>query len=255
MSSFPSVRAFLAALPLIVAAVYAPAAAVAASSGPAIAAAVADPHRPAADIARDAARKPAEMLAFAQLKPGDAVLEILPGGGYFTRLLSKVVGPTGHVYAAVPDPSSKFAEPAASMIAADPAYANVSVIVIPGGMAKLPPVDLIWTSQNYHDMHLSAVHLDVGAVDKAWLGALKPGGVLLVIDHAALPGAPVTATADALHRIDPAAALAETQGAGFRLDGQSDALRNPADPHTAIVFDPSIRGRTDQFAYRFRKPG
>jgi predicted methyltransferase len=220
-----------------------------------IAAAVADAHRPAADTARDGARKPAEMLAFAGVKPGDQVLEILPGGGYFTRLLSKAVGPKGHVWTAVPDPKSKFAEPAAAAIAADPAYGNVSVITIgPAAMTALPPLDMIWTSQNYHDLHLSEVHTDVAALDKLWLGILKPGGTLLVIDHAALPGSPAVATADKLHRIDPAVVRQEVEGAGFKFDGQSDALRNPADPHTAIVFDPSIRGRTDQFAFRFRKP-
>ena len=221
-----------------------------------IAAAVADSHRPAADTARDAARKPAEMLAFAGVKPGDTVLEILPGTGYFTRLLSKAVGPKGHVYAATPDPKSKFAEPAADAIAADPAYANVSVIQITGGaMGALPPLDLIWTSQNYHDLHLSVLGLDVPGLDKLWLSILKPGGELMVIDHVAAAGAPVTETADKLHRIDPAAARAEIEGAGFVFDGQSDVIRNSADPHTAIVFDPSIRGHTDQFVFKFRKPG
>jgi len=220
-----------------------------------IAAAVADGQRPAADTARDAARKPAEMLAFAGIKPGDTVLEILPGTGYFTRILSKAVGPKGHVYAATPDPKSKFAEPAADAIAADPAYANVSVIPIMGGMHGLPPLDVIWTSQNYHDMHLSTLKLDVPALDKLWLSILKPGGELLVIDHVAAAGSPVTETADTLHRIDPAAARAEIEGAGFVFDGETDVIRNSADPHTVIVFDPSIRGRTDQFVYKFRKPG
>jgi len=195
------------------------------------------------------------MLTLAGVKPGDNVLEILPGGGYFTRILSKAVGPKGHVYAAVPDPKSKFAEPAAAAIAADPAYGNVSVITIgPAAMTALPPLDLIWTSQNYHDLHLTAVHTNVAALDKLWFGILKPGGTLIIIDHAALPGSPATATADKLHRIDPAIVRQEVQGAGFKFDGQSDVLRNPADPHTAIVFDPSIRGKTDQFAFRFRKP-
>ncbi len=221
-----------------------------------IAAAVADSHRPAADTARDAARKPVEMLTFAGVKPGDTVLEILPGSGYFTRLLSKAVGPKGHIYAAVPDPKSQFAEPAAAAIAADPAYANVSVIQINAqAMGALPPLDLIWTSQNYHDMHLSVVHTDVPGLDKLWLHDLKPGGTLLVIDHAALAGAPVAETADKLHRIDPAAARSEIESAGFAFDGQSAALANPADPHTAVVFDASIRGKTDQFVFRFRKPG
>lgn len=218
----------------------------------AIAAAVADPTRPPADVARDAARKPAEMLAFAGVKPGDTVMEVLPGGGYFTRLLSKVVGPTGHVYAAAP--AGKMQE-AANAIAADPGYANVSIIGLdPASSASLPPVDLIWTSENYHDLHLTRVHQDPVAVDKVWLSRLKPGGKLIVIDHAAAAGAPVVATADTLHRIDPAAARAEVESAGFVLDGQSDALANPADTHAAPVFDPAIRGHTDQFAFRFKKP-
>jgi predicted methyltransferase len=225
----------------------------AAQTSPPIAAAVADAGRPAADTARDADRKPAEMLAFAGLRPGDTVLEVLPGGGYFTRLISKAVGPNGHVYAGAPE--GKFRE-AAAAIAADPAYANVSVVGLdPAAMTALPPLDLIWTSQNYHDLHLTRVHLDVGSIDGLWFSRLKPGGTLIVIDHAALPGAPVTATADGLHRIDPAAARKEIESAGFVLDGESQALRNAADPHTANVYDPSIRGHTDQFAYRFKKPG
>jgi predicted methyltransferase len=220
-----------------------------------IAAAVADSHRPPADTARDAARKPAEMLAFAGIKPGDIVLEILPGSGYFTRILSKAVGPKGHVYAATPDPASKFAEPAADAIAADPAYANVSVIRLTGGgMHGLPPLDMIWTAQNYHDLHLSTLKLPVPMLDKLWLSILKPGGEFLVIDHVAASGAPVTETADKLHRIDPVAARAEIEGAGFVFDGENDAVRNSADPHTAVVFDPSIRGHTDQFVFKFRRP-
>jgi len=218
-----------------------------------VAAAVADPGRPAADTARDAARKPAEMLAFAGMKPGEVVLEVLPGGGYFTRLISKVVGPKGHVYAGAP--AGKYRE-AAATIAADPAYANVTVVGLdPTSMKDVPPLDLIWTSQNYHDLHLTQVHVDPVALDKVWFAALKPGGTLIVSDHVALPGAPVTATADALHRIDPAAARKEIESAGFVFDGESQALRNPSDPHTANVFDPAIKGMTDQFAFRFKKPG
>ena len=240
-------RAMLAAIALAAAG-----AGVHAQTSPQIAAAVADPGRPAADVARDAARKPAEMLAFAGLKPGDIVLEVLPGGGYFTRLISKTVGPSGHVYAGAP--AGKMQE-AAVAIAADPAYANVTVVGFDAAATNaLPPLDLIWTSQNYHDLHLTRVHQDPVAIDKLWFSKLKPGGVLIIIDHVALPGAPVVATADTLHRIDPAAARSEVESAGFVFDGQSDALHNPADPHTANVFDPSIRGKTDQFAYKFRKP-
>ena len=217
--------------------------------------AISDPERPAADKARDPVRKPADMTAFAGIKPGDIVLEILPGEGYFTRIFSKVVGPQGHLYAAVPDTQSSDAEPAASAIAMNIEYSNVTVIPLtPAAMKALPPLDEIWTSQNYHDLHLSRVHTDVAALDRIWFDILKPGGTAAIVDHAALPGSPPTETADRLHRIDPAIVRNEMAAAGFKFDGESDVLRNPADEHTAIVFDPSIRGRTDQFAFRFKKP-
>ncbi|HEX2591658.1 MAG TPA: hypothetical protein VHL34_09200 [Rhizomicrobium sp.] len=217
------------------------------------AAAVADASRPDADKDRDAARKPAEMLTFSHIKDGDTVLELLPGGGYFTRLLSKDVGPSGHLYAAVPDAMSRDASPAATLIAKEPGYGNITVIPIQP-LPDLPPLDAIWTSQNYHDLHLSRVHADMASVDKGFYAALKPGGVVIIIDHAAIAGAPVAETADNLHRIDPAVVKAEMTAAGFILDGESDALWNPNDPHTDNVFAPTIRGKTDQFALRFKKP-
>jgi predicted methyltransferase len=216
-----------------------------------IAAAIADPGRPPADVARDGDRKPAETLAFARVHPGETILEIAPGTGYFTRLLSKAVGPTGHVYAAGPPVMMK----AASALAADPAYANVTIVGIDAAaMAAIPSVDLIFTAQNYHDMHLTRAHLDVPAMDHAWFDKLKSGGLLVIIDHVANTGAPVTETADAMHRIDPGFVRKEIESAGFVFDGESDMLRRPADTHAVTVFDPSIRGHTDQFAFRFRKP-
>ena len=212
-----------------------------------------DPDRPAADVARDALRKPARMLAFAGVKPGDTVIELLPGGGYFTRLLSRAVGPSGHVYAAIPDAKSTDAEPAAAAIAALPAYANVTVIPITG-LAAAPTADVIWMAQNYHDMHLSRLHVDVSGFNKLLFARLKSGGVLMLIDHVAATGAPVTETADRLHRIDPAVARGEIVNAGFVFEDEAADLRNPNDAHTALVFDPAIRGHTDQFVYRFRKP-
>lgn len=224
------------------------------TSGASAAASV-TPARPPADVARDADRKPDAMIAFAGIKKGDTVIELVPGGGYFTRVLSIAVGPKGHVYAAVPDPKSGDAEPAAAKIAAEPGYGNVTVIPATApGLLAAPNVNYIWTAQNYHDLHLTRIRLDVPGFDKLLLLKLKKGGEMVVIDHVALPGAPVVETADSLHRIDPAAVRAEITAAGFVFDGQSSALRNPADPHTAVVFDPSIRGKTDQFVYRFRKP-
>jgi predicted methyltransferase len=227
----------------------------AASDTPAyVTAAVSDPSRPAADTARDASRKPAEMLVFAGIKPGDAVLELLPGGGYFTRIFSKAIGPNGHLYAATPDPAGPDAEPAAAAIAAEPGYGNITPVTITALPKTMGPLDVIWTSWNYHDLHLSRVHADMLALDKGWFAALRPGGVVIIVDHAALPGSPPVETADKLHRIDPAVVKTEMATAGFVFDGETDILANPADPHTMIVFDPSIRGRTDQFAFRFKKP-
>jgi len=225
----------------------------AASDTAATTAAISDPSRPAEDSARDAARKPAAMIDFAGMKPGDTVLELLPGGGYFTRIFSMVVGPKGKLYAAVPDPKGPDAEPAAAAIAAQPGYANVTVVPI-APLPAMPPLDIIWTSWNYHDLHLSRVHANMAVVDKQWFNMLKPGGEVVIVDHAALPGSAPVDTADKLHRIDPAVVKTEMAAAGFMFDGETDVLANPADPHTALVFDPSIRGKTDQFAFRFRKP-
>lgn len=220
-----------------------------------IAGAIADPGRPAADVARDAERKPADMLVFAELKPGDVVAELLPGGGYFTRLFSKAVGPKGRVYAIVTESQAKADKPpAVNAIAADPAYPNVKVVAADFAKLQLPePVDLVWTSQNYHDLHLAKMNLDVAAVNRAIFQALKPGGLYVIVDHAAAAGAGLDVP-DKLHRIDPAIVRREVEAAGFRYEGQSSVLRNRADDHQRLVFDPAIRGHTDQFVYKFRKP-
>ena len=244
------VHRFLAAAGL--AAILAASAPAAAQMPPAGDAAVNDAARPEADKARDADRKPAEMLVFAGVESGDVVLEMLPGGGYFTRVLAKAVGPEGKVYAAQP-PATDPAKPPA-IIAVAEQYDNVTVVPARvGALEVAEPVDLIWTAQNYHDFHLARLNLDVAAVNRNLFAALKPGGTLLVIDHAAAAGAPLEA-ADSLHRIDPAKARAESEAAGFEFVGESDALRNPEDTHTVGVFDPAIRGKTDQFVYKFRKP-
>ena len=141
------------------------------------------------------------------------------------------------------------------MLVANAEYTNVMVVSLTAdSLRALPAPDVIWTSQNYHDLHLSREHADVAALDKTWLDILKPGGVVVIEHHAALPGSPATETADTLHRIDPAVVRREMEAAGFKFDGESDVLRNPGDSHAANVFDPAIRGRTDQFVYRFKKP-
>ena len=219
-------------------------------------AAVADANRPKEDVQRDAERKPADMLAFAGVKPGDKVADLIPGKGYFTRLFADVVGPKGMVYMYEPSEFAKFAKSPLPANGAhpDPARPNIVFLIGPANDFATPQkLDIVWTSQNYHDLKDSfAAPADTARVNKAVFAALKPGGVYIVLDHVATPG-----TADAtekLHRIDPAIVRQEVEAAGFVFDGETDVLRNPNDPHDVKVFDPSIRGRTDQFVYRFRKP-
>jgi len=243
-----------AALPIALAA-----AAADTSVAPYLREAVADTSRPETDTARDADRKPAESLAFAGVKPGMTVIELVPGGGYYTRLLSRAVGPKGRLYAIVPAPRPD--QPANApdrsvpikAIAAEPGYGNVTVLVQPIKALELPSgADLVWTSDNYHDVH-NVPGIDVTAFNKAVYGALKPGGLYLVIDHAAgdAAGADVTSS---LHRIRAATVIDEAKAAGFKLEAQGDALHKAGDSHELKIFDPAIQGKTDQFMLRFSKP-
>ena len=222
-----------------------------------ITAALADKARPAADTARDAARKPADLLVLAEVKPGQKVADFMMGGGYFTRILAPAVGPTGKVYAYQSAEFIKFRAAYGteqSGVVAD--YKNASAVTGPLSAAGLPDgQDLVLTVQNYHDMHLKPFPAETAdTVNKQVFKALKPGGLYVVVDHAALPGAPLD-TSDKLHRIDEAVVKKEVEAAGFKLVTEDDKmLANPADPHTALVFDPSIRGKTDQFVLKFRKP-
>jgi predicted methyltransferase len=219
---------------------------------------VADPSRPAADVARDANRKPAEMIAFAKIKPGQTVVDMLPGGGYFTRIFSAAVGPKGRVVALIPDTfAARRPEAVTSLkkLTEEAGRSNVTVTV--GDITKpveADGVNLIWTAQNYHDLHNPNLPLDtLSKVNAAAFASLKPGGYYVVIDHAADAGSGLR-DVNTLHRIDPAVVKAEVLAAGFVLDGESKILASPADAHKLGVFDPSLRGHTDQFAYRFRKP-
>ncbi len=223
--------------------------------------AVADAGRPAKDVEKDASRLPADMVAFAKIKPGDTVLDIWPGGGYWSRIFSKVVGPKGQVISYVPAEITGFkSDPLgiAKAMAAEPGLGNVQVVSDP--LAAPPPpqflnsLDVAWTFENYHDFHDSFMKgADVDAFNKAIFAALKPGGYYVIVDHAAPAGSGLKNTED-LHRIDPATLRAEVEKAGFVFDGESKVLANPDDPKTALVFDAGIRGKTDRFAYRFRKP-
>lgn len=231
------------------------------SPSPAIAAAVADAGRPDKDKTLDASRHPAELLAFARVGPGATVLDIWPGAGYWTRIFSAAVGPKGKVYAYVPAEIVAFKNKpldVAKATAAEPGRSNVEVVSDP--LASAPPaefsdkVDVAFTFENYHDFHDSFMKgADVDGFNKAVFQLLKPGGVYVIVDHAATAGSGLKNTED-LHRIDAAAVRAEVEKAGFKFDGETRILANPDDPHDKLVFDPSIRGKTDRFAYRFVKP-
>jgi predicted methyltransferase len=224
-----------------------------------ITAAVADAGRPAEDKQRDADRKPAETVLFAGIKPGTTVVELIPGHGYFTRIFSKVVGPKGHVYALSPPRRANAApdapDPAAATtaLASDPAYSNIIVQVAPlAAITVSEPADVVFTAQNYHDVH-NVPNIDIAAFNKSVFDALKPGGVFIVLDHAAAAGSGGRDTST-LHRIDPEAVKSEVLAAGFVFAGESKVLANAQDDHSAKVFDPAIRGKTDQFIFKFRKP-
>jgi len=231
------------------------AATVAAAAVPAsITAALADKARPEADVKRDAARHPGELLVWAGVKPGDKAADFIMGGGYFTRILAAAVGPKGHVWAFQPTEFIRFrAAYADEQKAAVAPYSNVTPLTSSFGELKLEDgLDLVLTVQNYHDLHLKPFPADNAAKMNAEIfRALKPGGTYVVVDHVGPAGAD---TPDKLHRIDPAQVRKEVEAAGFKFVGETDLLKSPADPHTANVFDPSIRGKTDQFAFKFRKP-
>ena len=219
-------------------------------------AALADPARPAADRERDAARKPAELLAFAGIKPGQKVGDFVMGGGYLTRILAGAVGPAGKVYAFQPAEFIAFKKQYGDDQAAiDAAYANVDAVGGPFAAPAFPePLDAIITVQNFHDLYLKPFPAGTGAKASAALfAALKPGGTLIVVDHSAAAGSGTTLS-DSLHRIDKAAVVAALTGAGFTLEAESDLYARVDDPRTANVFDAAIRGKTDQFTLRFRKP-
>jgi len=223
------------------------------------AAAVADAARPATDTVRDVDRKPVETLAASGVKPGDTVADYAAGQGYFTRLFADVVGPRGHVYPAIP--SELFVYPnivkgTAEIESWAVKHPNITVSFASALQAtKFPEkLDLFWISQNYHDLHDNFMGpVDIAVFNKAVYAALKPGGLYVILDHTAAPGSPANVT-DTLHRIEPSVVRREVEAAGFVFDGESKILANPDDPHTATVFDKSIRGHTDQFIVRFRKP-
>lgn len=217
-------------------------------------AAVADATRPQSDRDTDALRSPAATIAFAGIKPGMVIGELYPCGGYFSRMLGDVVGPKGKVYG-LETTRWKGCAPADQKMAAEAGRKNISISAAPFGEFSLPEkVDLFWITQNYHDLHIK----DYGAVDmlafnKHVFESLKPGGIYFILDHQANPGLTDKDMAK-FHRIEKSQVIREVTAAGFKLVAEGNFLHRTGDDHTKPIFDPAIRGKTDQYALKFKRP-
>jgi predicted methyltransferase len=205
--------------------------------------------------------KQSELIRFARIGAGSTVIDVYPGGGDWTRLFSEIVGTEGRVYSFVPAEVAHFKnDPVGLMrtLAKEPGRENVAAVS--AELVAMPevtqPADVVWLHLFYHDLHtalMQAKGATAAQFNRAVYGRLKPGGFYVIIDHAAAAGTGAN-DAQSLHRIDPASVRVEVETAGFTLDAESDMLANKNDPHSMKVFDPSIKGETDRFVYRFVKP-
>jgi len=243
------------ALGLAVAALALSLAGTAETSPESVAAAVSDGSRPATDRQADARRLPYKTLVFSGVKDGDVVGEFLPGGGYYTRMLSDVVGPHGTVYALETTRWGQQNIDATKAVLSEKGRGNVKFDASAFGEFNLPEkVDVFWTTLNYHDLHIAKYGVvDMAKFNKHVYDSLKPGGVYFIVDHVADAGTTDEQIAT-LHRIDKAVVIKEVTAAGFELAGESNALHRTGDDHTKSVFDKSVQGHTDQFMLKFRRP-
>jgi predicted methyltransferase len=215
---------------------------------------LASPTRPQAQRDDDARRHPAEFIKFLGIKSGDHVADLLTGGGYWTRILVPLVGPSGKVYAGNNPFFARFYTDAFNALLAEPAFKGVVRIDGPVDKLALPSdgsLDAVIMVMAYHDIFLTDE--DRGALNKKVFAALKSGGVYGIIDHEAGVGTGATKIKD-LHRIEKKVVVDEIQAAGFKLAGEAGFLANPADDHSAKIFDPSVSGKTDRFVLKFEKP-
>lgn len=202
-----------------------------------------------------------ELLRFARVSAGSTVIDVYPGNGEWTRLLSDTVGREGRVYSFVPAEVAHFkSDPLGSMqaLAKEPGRENVEAVCadLTAMTEVTQPADVLWLHLFYHDLHtalMQARGATAADFNRAVYERLKPGGSYVIIDHAAAIGAGVS-DAQPLHRVEPASVREEVEAAGFVLDEQSTLLANKDDPHSIKVFDPAIKGETDRFVFRFVKP-
>jgi len=218
---------------------------------------LASDERSADDRARDANRRPADVIEFLGIEPGMRVIDVIAAGGYYTEVLSLAVGPEGHVVAQNPQAVLEFRdganEKAISARLAGNRLPNVSRSN--GNFDEVPTTDGLYdaaiTALNFHDLY-NGRGPDVALASLQAINALlKPGGVFGIIDHVGVADADNAA----LHRIEPSKAIETAEAAGFVVEAQSDLLANPMDDHTQGVFAEGLRGHTDRFLLRLRKPG
>ena len=206
---------------------------------------------PAAD---DPTLKASDVVAFMGLKAGSKVADIVPGK--LAAAESRAVGPTGKLYAVMPDEITKVNAGALPALKAGAANSpNIEIVTGAVNAVALPSgLDAVFIRQNYHDLYDPFMGpADVPAFNKKVFAALKPGGVFVIQDHVAPAGSGLAAT-NTTHRIDPERVKADMRAAGFTFAGESKVFASAADDHTKQVFDPSVRGKTDQFLYKFAKP-
>jgi predicted methyltransferase len=211
------------------------------------------------NVKLDESRKPAEVLSFLGLQSGMQAIDLFGGNRYWAEIMAPAVGPKGHV--TVWEPTQFYDKESADKFAAFQAKVpNAHLVVSPFEAMALPEnaYDFMMINLNYHDVYWESTKYGVPRMEpdaflKTVYASLKPGGIVGVIDHVGNPG-DTRETVEKYHRIDPAVVKADFEKAGFRLEAESDMLKNPADDHGLPVFDPKIRGKTDRFVYKFRKP-
>lgn len=250
---------FVALAAMLAVSAYAPSSSGADTPAAHVTAALDDPDRWERDRERDTRSKPAEVLGFIGVEPGMSVLDLFTGGGYWAELFAGAVGTTGSVVAHTNTAYRNFAGPLLTSRFANERVPGVVVIdsEIDDLALGRERFDLIFIGLGYHDLYFYADFWPLPGRDRFFaqiFAALKPGGIIAIVDHAAAPGTASRAV-QTLHRIDEDYARADWERAGFEFIGASEVLRNTADDRTVSVFDDGIRGHTDRFVYRFRKPG
>jgi len=253
-------RTITLAIVSLAATVAMPLGAYAAPAAKGVAAAVASPDRRPDNVKMDEGRKPVQVLEYLGLKPGMNVLDLFGANGYWAEIIVPAIGPKGHD--TIWEPTQFYSDKAKAYATGFAAkHPNVTVVTSPFESPDLPKnyADFVILNDNYHDTYWKSdkykiPQMDPNAFLKAVYAAMKPGAVIGVIDHIANPNSDTRATVEKFHRIDPNVVKADFKRAGFVLVGTSDLLRNPADDHTLLVFDPKVAGKTDRFVFKFKKP-